>query len=379
MLRRVEHDLAAVVRHRRPAVREPAHVVLLRRLEPAGAERAAGGRQVRAVLARVDDERARTPVQLVGAQVGCRVDGAHATAPASRPAGPRNGRDHDALDVLADRGARVGVEAGVGDEDVDLLEAGDPAQAADAPLRVVGDDDDPRRRGDERAVGLGLEQVRRREAGVGAHAVHAEEEHVEVQRADRRRARSGRRARPTACARRPSARPSGRAARSRCSTFATWIEFVTTVRSGTCEQVVREAPGRRAGGEADRLAGLDERGAPRARSPPSPSSWRCDFASNPGSSALRPPRSVAPPCTFSSEPGRGERVEIAADRHLRDARAAPVSSLTRTAPWRRSSSTISLWRWAASMAPSRSESHNTQPYRTAAVKSNRSARFAETA
>ena len=56
------------------------------------------------------------------------------------------------------------------------------AQAADAPLRVVGDDDDPLRRGDERAVGLGLEQVRRREAGVGAHSVDAEEEHVEVQR-----------------------------------------------------------------------------------------------------------------------------------------------------------------------------------------------------
>ena len=55
VLRRVEDDLAAAVGHRRPAVREPPHVVRARRLEPTGAERAAGGGKVGPVLARPDD------------------------------------------------------------------------------------------------------------------------------------------------------------------------------------------------------------------------------------------------------------------------------------------------------------------------------------
>ena len=85
--RRVEHDLAPVVRHRRPAIPEPADVVGLRRLEPARAERAAGGREVWAVLARVDDERPHAG-QPVGPQVGA-SRGAHA-APAN-PRSPRSG------------------------------------------------------------------------------------------------------------------------------------------------------------------------------------------------------------------------------------------------------------------------------------------------
>ena len=84
---RVEHDLAPVVRHRRPAIPEPADVVGLRRLEPAWAERAAGGREVWAILAGVDDERPHAG-QPVGPQVGA-GRGAHA-APAN-PRSPRTG------------------------------------------------------------------------------------------------------------------------------------------------------------------------------------------------------------------------------------------------------------------------------------------------
>ena len=55
VVRRVEHDLAALAVHRRPSVGEPPHVVRLRCLEPADAERAARRRQVRARLAGADD------------------------------------------------------------------------------------------------------------------------------------------------------------------------------------------------------------------------------------------------------------------------------------------------------------------------------------
>ena len=47
-------------------------------------------------------------------------------------------------------------------------------------------------------------------------------------------------------------------------------------------------------------------------------SWRCDFASNPGSSALRPPRNRGAAVHLLEQAGRGERVEVAADRHLGD-------------------------------------------------------------
>ena len=44
VLRRKKHDLAAVIRQRRPAVFEPTHVVLVWRLEPARAKRAVHAR-----------------------------------------------------------------------------------------------------------------------------------------------------------------------------------------------------------------------------------------------------------------------------------------------------------------------------------------------
>ena len=180
-------------------------------------------------------------------------------------------------------------------------------------------------------------------------AVDAHEEHVEVQRADRRERD------------RPDERVRGRAHAAREDhgqvgprLAVEHVRDLDRVRDdgqvGHLGEVVREAPGRRAGGEPDRLARLDEPGAARAIASFS-FSWRWDFASNPGSSALRPPRERRAAVHLLQQAGCCEHVEIAADGHLGDARAASVSSLTRTAPWRRSSSTISLWRCAASMAP----------------------------
>ena len=79
-----------------------------------------------------------------------------------------------------------GREPGVRDEHVRLLEPAIRLRPSHAPLRVVGDDDDALGGGEVRLVGLALEQVRGREAGVDAHAVDAEEEHVDVEGAQRR-------------------------------------------------------------------------------------------------------------------------------------------------------------------------------------------------
>ena len=59
---------------------------------------------------------------------------------------------------------------------------GDRAHPDDAPLGVVGDDDEPPAGLDERPVGLGLQQVRGREPGARVHAVDAHEHEVEVDR-----------------------------------------------------------------------------------------------------------------------------------------------------------------------------------------------------
>src|SRR5262249_44355528 len=96
VLGRVEDDLAAPVRHRRPAVREPADVVRVWRLEPARAERATRRRQVRPVLARADDVGRRAGVD-VDAEVRAPVDagrwgGLHATSRRCGVAPPRRSR-----------------------------------------------------------------------------------------------------------------------------------------------------------------------------------------------------------------------------------------------------------------------------------------------
>src|SRR5262249_14027152 len=77
-------------------------------------------------------------------------------------------------------------------------------------------------------------------------------------------------------------------------------------------------------------------------------SWRCDFASKPGSSVLWREGAGAPPWTFSIRPvaaraSRSRRTVIS------DTSRSSVSSLTRIAPRRRTSSTMSVWRWPASM------------------------------
>ncbi len=49
---------------------------------------------------------------------------------------------------------------------------------------------------------------------------------------------------------------------------------------------------------------------------------RTDLAANPGSSVDPGPATVAPPCTFSIEAPVGQRLEVAADRHVGDAEVA---------------------------------------------------------
>jgi hypothetical protein len=90
-------------------------------------------------------------------------------------------RDDDLRDVLRERAARLRRQPSVGHDDMCLVESSDATQSAHPPLRVIGDDDDTFGRGEVRLVGLALEQVGRREAGIDGHAVHAHEEHVDVQ------------------------------------------------------------------------------------------------------------------------------------------------------------------------------------------------------
>src|SRR5207244_1612473 len=168
-------------------------------------------------------------------------------------------RDDQLADVLRDHGPRVRRKAAVGDERVDLVEARDPAQPPNAPLRMVGDDDDAVGGADQRLVRLRLEQFRRRQARVVAQPLAA----------------------------------------LAISSFS--------------------------------------------------SSCRCDFASKPGASVLGRPRTVAPPCTLSTSP---EEASTSRSRRIvmSETASSSVSSLTRTAPRRRISSTISCWRCPASIA-----------------------------
>ena len=88
---------------------------------------------------------------------------------------------HDELaDLVAHEASCLDVELSVGDEHVDAFEGSDGRQPDDAPLRVVGDDDDLASGSDEKTVRLGLEQVRRREARVEVDAVDPEDERVDV-------------------------------------------------------------------------------------------------------------------------------------------------------------------------------------------------------
>ena len=95
------------------------------------------------------------------------------------------GGDHELADLLADRAPCGGVEVGVGDQDVDLVQRGDGGQPDDAPLAVVGHHEHAPRGRDEGPVGLGLDQVGGGQARPLVDAVHAEDQRVDVQRAQR--------------------------------------------------------------------------------------------------------------------------------------------------------------------------------------------------
>ena len=69
----------------------------------------------------------------------------------------------------------------VGQQRGDGTQRGDLGEPDDAPLGVIGDHHQPAGRLDQRAVGLGLQQVRRGQAGALVDAVHAHDHHVHVQ------------------------------------------------------------------------------------------------------------------------------------------------------------------------------------------------------
>ena len=79
---------------------------------------------------------------------------------------------------------------------------------------------------------------------------------------------------------------------------------------------------------------------------------RRDLASNPGSSLLCSSRTVAPPWTLVSSPAsssdsRSRRMVMSLTP------SSAESSLTRTAPRRRTSATMTSWRWRASAGAAR--------------------------
>ena len=147
---------------------------------------------------------------------------------------------------------------------------------------------------------------------------------------------------------------------SRWSTFATWIEFVTTVRSGTSCEVVREPPGRRAGGQPDRLARLDE---PRCRAGDRllllELAVRLRLEARLVRAQPAAERRAAVDLLDEARPRRARRGRGGRSSPRRS--SSSVSSLTRTAPWRRTSSTISFWRCAGEHGSFEvGDSHNTQ-------------------
>ena len=196
-----------------------------------------------------------------------------------------------------------------------VVEAGSLAQAAHAPLRVVGDDDDAGRAREERLIRLRLEEVGRREARVRAHAVHAHEEGVDVEGADgRERDRADERVRRRADT---AGEHDGQIRPVVAVEHRRHLERVRQDRQvGDVLQVVREPPRRRAGRQRDRLAGLDERGRrlrDRLLLAQLPVRLRLEarlvgaLARGGGGAAV----------DLLDQAGRGERVEVTADRHLR--------------------------------------------------------------
>ena len=264
----------------------------------------------------------------------CGVDAAGAV-----PLRPPAGRSDDQpLDVLADDRLRVGAEPFVGDEAPPPPRGGAiRLKPAHSPLRVVGDDDELLGRSDQRPVGLRLEQVRRREAGVLGHAVDAHEQHVDVQRPER-----GHGDRPDERVRRrahAAGQHDGQVRPRLAVQHDRHLHRVGDDRQvGDVGQVVGEPPRRRAGAER-RSPGP---GSTRPRAASAIASFSGELPARLGLEARLVGAEAAAggraAVDLVDQPGAGEHVEVAPDRHVRHRRAAPVSSLTRTAPRRRSSS-----------------------------------------
>ena len=218
------------------------------------------------------------------------------------------------VDVLAELGARLGRDATIRHDHVRLLEPRDAAEAAHAPLRVVGDDHDALGRRQVRLIGLALEQVRGGEAGIDGHPVHPHEEDVDVQRAQRR---DGERADERV---RWRAHTSGQDHRQvRPPLGVQHVRDLQRVgddgQAGDVEEVVCEQPGGGTRRQADRLPRLDQ----RARG-------ACDrlllldllvrLGLEAGLVGAHPARSRRTSVHLVHEPGGREHVEIAAHRHV---------------------------------------------------------------
>ena len=286
--------------------------------------------------ARARSSRSRVSAGLAGAGVRAVVEVDDLAPVRQPPAGAAHGRGHALLRprALAAPGSgatmssptastrterAAGRQAAVGDEQVDLRQLDDGAEPDDAPLRVVGEHAHPA------GASRSWRGWSRPPRGWGWSA----------RRARPCRARRGTACRRAACAGRR--RPPGP---TRASDGVRTPPVSTTVWPGvpdscsSCghrdrvrhDREVRDVA-HRAGELVGRGAGRDaDRGARARRARPRPAAMACfcgviraDFAVNPGSSVLRPPTASAPPCTRSTRPSRGQLLDVAADRHVRDA------------------------------------------------------------
>ncbi len=199
----------------------------------------------------------------------------------------------------------------------------------------------------ERLVGVGLEQVRRGEAGALRHPVHAHEHLVEMQRRQRRhRDRAdegiGRRAHA-------AGEQHGEigAARSRAAPRQMRIELVTTVRSAIDGERLDEAPGGGAGGQTDGRAGAHHRRRGERDGvllvDLFASTWREAGLDGGGWRAAWPRRAPCSPAPRGSSRSRSRLIVMSLTP------SCVVRSLTRADPWRCTWATINSRRRRARM------------------------------
>ena len=136
-----------------------------------------------------------------------------------------------------------------------------------------------------------------------------------------------------------------------CIRSATGGEFVTIVSSGTGSssratasvvvpaEIATDSPGWISAAQACAIACFCSRAS-------------ADLATKPGSSLLRAPRAVAPPCTRSTSPRRAS-CSMSRRTVMSETASSSTSSLTRAPPVRRTCSRILSWRWRASISAAR--------------------------